>query len=154
VGPRFDCLSSRWDLERNADRQADTRIPAVVHVVPIVLVDHVNVVGLVPVICPIAGPWVNKAEPIATVLKAGISADNHVRLAEDDEPMAGAKVARVTVVWNAVAVVSAALLPRAVVRLPVSRSMSLPCCVLDTLLLLGVARRTLDILPPIREKHC
>jgi hypothetical protein len=61
--------------------------------------------------------------------------------------MAGAKVARVTVVWNAVAVVSAALLPRAVVRLPVSRSMSLPCCVLDTLLLLGVARRTLDILP-------
>lgn len=61
--------------------------------------------------------------------------------------MAGAKVARVTVVWNAVAVVSAALLPRVVVRLPVSRSMSLPCCVLDTLLLLGVARRTLDILP-------
>ena len=47
---------------------------------------------------------------------------------------------------NTVAIVAAALLPRAVVRLPVLRSMSLPCCLLDILLFLGVAGLLLDFL--------
>lgn len=87
----------------------------VVHVISIVSVDNVNIVGFIPTACPIAGPRVNKAEPIAAVLEARESANNHVGLTEDDEPVFWAKVAIVTVVRDAVAAVAAALLPRAVV---------------------------------------
>ena len=47
---------------------------------------------------------------------------------------------------NTVPIVAAALLPRAVVRLPVLRSMSLPCCLLDILLFLGMVGLLLDSL--------
>ena len=47
---------------------------------------------------------------------------------------------------DTVTIVTAALLPRAVVRLPVLRSMSLPCCLLDILLFLGVPGLLLDSL--------
>ncbi len=47
---------------------------------------------------------------------------------------------------NTVAIVASALLPRAVVRLPVLRSMSLPCCLLDVLLFLGMVGLLLDSL--------
>jgi hypothetical protein len=47
---------------------------------------------------------------------------------------------------NTVAIVATALLPRAVVRLPVLRSMSLPCCLLEILLFLGVAALLLNSL--------
>ena len=57
-------------LQRDVDRKADGRIPAVVHVIPIVSVDNVNVVGFVPVLCPGAWPRIDKVEPIATVPKA------------------------------------------------------------------------------------
>ena len=47
---------------------------------------------------------------------------------------------------NTVAIVAAALLPSAVVRLPVLRSMSLPCCLLDILLFLGMVGLLLRLL--------
>ena len=102
-------------LERDVDCYADARVPLVVHVIPIVFVDNVNVVCFVPIVRPIARPRVNKGEPIAAVLKARKSTNNHVRLAEDDERVAPAKVGIVMVVRDAVALVAAALLPCAVV---------------------------------------
>jgi len=47
---------------------------------------------------------------------------------------------------DTVAIVAAALLPRAVIGLPVLRSMSLPCCLLDILLFPGVVGLLLDSL--------
>jgi hypothetical protein len=91
----------------------------VVHVVPIVLVENINVVIFVPVVSPIVRPRVNYAKPKAVVLEAREAANNHKRLAVDDEPVLRAKVAVVTVLRDTVAVVAAALLPRAVVGLPV-----------------------------------
>ncbi len=106
-------------LGRNADCDADARIPLVVHVVPIIGVDDVNVVGFVPIVGPVSWPRINQTEPKAVVLEAGEAANNHIGLVVDDEPVVLAEVAIVTVVRDAVAVVAAALLPRAVVRLPV-----------------------------------
>jgi hypothetical protein len=75
-------------LERDTNCDANTRVSPVVHVVPIVSVANVNVVRFVPVACPRVWPRINKAEPIAAVLKAWESADDHVGLAEDYELMA------------------------------------------------------------------
>ena len=75
-------------LEGHADCDADTRVSLVVHVIAIVSVDNVNVVGFIPVACPGVGPRINKAEPIAAVLKTRESADNHIGLTKDHELMA------------------------------------------------------------------
>ena len=106
-------------LQRDADCNSDARVALVVHVIPIVSIDDVHVISLVPVGRPGGGPRVNQAEPIAAVLEAREAANNHVRLAKDNEAVALAKIAVVAVVWDAIAVVAAALLPCAVVGLPV-----------------------------------
>lgn len=101
-------------LHRHADCNADVWMSAVVHVVPIVRIDNINVISLIPVVGPTIRPRINHTEPIASVLKARKPANNHIRLAVDDKRVAGAKVAMVVVLWDAVAVVATALLPIAV----------------------------------------
>ena len=106
-------------LHRDADGNAYAWMPAVVHVVPIVPVDNIDVVSLIPVVGPGVGPGIDHGEPIATVLEARKSANHHVRLVVDYEPVARTKVSVVTVVRDTVAVVTAALLPVAVIGVPV-----------------------------------
>ena len=113
-------------------------MPAVVHVIPIVLIDNIHVIGLVPVVCPVVRPGINQTEPKAAILKTRESANHHIRLVVDDERVVRTKVAVVTILRDAVAVVTAALLPRAVVRIPIMRAMLLPCCLLGMLLFLTV----------------
>jgi hypothetical protein len=91
----------------------------VVHVVSIVLIDNINVVIFVPVVSPIVRPRVNQAKPKAVVLEAWEAANNHKRLVVDDEPVVRAKIAVVAIVRDTITVVATALLPRAVVGLPV-----------------------------------
>ncbi len=110
----YDLVPGRG-LHRDADGDADARISLVVHVIPIVLIDDIHVVGLVPVVGPSVRPRVNQAEPEAAVLEAWVSANHHIRLVIDDEPVVRSKVAVVAVVGNAIAVVAAALLPCVVV---------------------------------------
>jgi hypothetical protein len=62
-------------LERDADCNAGTGIPAVVHVVAVVYVRDVNVVIVVPVGSPVIRPGINRTEPVAVILEARISAD-------------------------------------------------------------------------------
>ena len=50
---------SHRGLHRDADCDPDTWIPLVVHVIPIVLIDNINIVGLVPVVGPSVGPRIN-----------------------------------------------------------------------------------------------
>jgi len=94
-------------------------MPTVVHVISVVLIGNVNVVGLVPVVCPVVRPRIDKAEPESAVLEARESANHHIRLVVDDERVVRTKVSVVTVVRDAVAVVPAPLLPRPVIRIPV-----------------------------------
>ncbi len=60
-------------------------------------------------------PRIDQTEPKAVVLEPREPANNHIGLVVDDEPVLRAKIAVVAFVRDAVAVVAAALLPRAVV---------------------------------------
>jgi hypothetical protein len=67
-------------------------------------------------------------------LEAGISANHEEGQAADSEPVIGTEVSAEASVRNAVAVVAAALLPVAMVRRPVARSVLLPSSLLDAML--------------------
>jgi hypothetical protein len=105
-------------LHRDAYRNSDIGIPAVEQIVAVIDIGDVNVVRVVPVIRPISWPRVNHAEPIAAVLEAGISAHNEEGEAVDAEPVVLTEISAEALVRNAVAVVTSALLPVAVVGIP------------------------------------
>jgi len=111
-------LHPNTPLHRNADRNSDVGIPAVVKVIAVVDVGDVNIVVVVPVIAPVFRPWVNETDPIALILEARVPSNNQKRQAVDAEPMVPTKVSTVTVVRDTVTLVAATLLPVAVVRVP------------------------------------
>lgn len=112
-------------------------MPAVEEVIAVVLVADINIVRVIPVVTPISWPRVDQAEPVPFVLEAGEPADNHEWEASNPETVTCAEESAVTRLRDAVAVVSAALLPAPVIRLPVIRAMVLPgaLCFLGALLL-------------------
>ncbi len=106
--------------ERDADRNPGTvGISAVEKVVSVTVVIHVNIVCFIPVIAPIVGIGIQHREPISVVLKARIAALKHEGKAEDAERVTPAVVAAKIIVGNSVAIVAAALLPGAVIVIPV-----------------------------------
>ena len=102
-------------LHRNADGNSNAGIPAVIHVVPAVDVRNIDVIGVIPVICPGPRPWVNETNPITLVLETRISTNHQERKPIDSEPMLRPKVSTVSVVRDTITVVAATLLPGAVV---------------------------------------
>ena len=88
-------------------------------VIAVIDVDYVHVIGVVPVIRPGLGPRVNEADPIAVVLEARISSNNKEWLVINSELMLRSEISTVPVVRNAVPVVAAALMPIAMVGVPV-----------------------------------
>ena len=102
---------------------------------------------VVPIVSPAGGPWIEKAKPITLVLEAGVSAFCHEREAANPEPMISPEVSPEPLVGNAISVISATLLPGAVIRLPVACAVLLP----DSLLCASLLRRTLQIsvAPPL-----
>jgi hypothetical protein len=106
-------------LQCDVDRNSLAGVAAVVQVVAVVHIVDVNIVVVIPVIAPGFRPRVNCADPITLVLEARISADNQEGKAVDAESVAWAKVSVVSIVRNAVAAVATALLPGAVIGLPV-----------------------------------
>jgi len=102
-------------LHRNADGNSNPGIPAVIHVVPVADVRNIDVIGVIPVICPGPRPWVNETNPIPLVLEARISTDDQERKPVDSEPMLRPKVPTVAIVRDPVTAVAATLLPGAVV---------------------------------------
>jgi hypothetical protein len=139
-----NCSPSRGSpgesLHRDTDRNSGARIPAVIQVVAAIGVNDINIVGVVPIVPPVFGPWVNGTEPIALVLEPRKSAHNQEGKARDAESVISAKVSAETIVRNVITAVATALLPGAVVGLPVSRAMLLPGALLDMLLLLCALR--------------
>lgn len=105
-------------LHRNADRYSDVGITAVVHVIAVVDVGDVNVVIVIPVIPPIFWPRINKTYPIALILEAWVPTHDQEGQAINAKPVVTTEVSAVTVVRDAVAVISATLLPVTVVRVP------------------------------------
>ena len=129
-------------VQINGNGDAVAGISSVVQVIAISRVVDIHIIVVVPVVGPVFRPRVNQAEPIASVLEARISAHDNYWVAVDAERVTRTKVAIVTVVGNAIAAVSATLLPIAVLGLPVMRAMLLPVTLLlaflPALLLLGL----------------
>jgi hypothetical protein len=106
-------------LHRDVDCYADVGIPAVVKVIAVIDVVDIDFVVVIPVISPVHRPWINRTEPITLILESRIPAYNQERLAVDTESVIRSKVNAEAVVRYAIAVVPAALLPRAMLGLPV-----------------------------------
>ena len=133
-------------LERNANCNSGSAwISAVVQVIAVVQVRDINIISLIPVAPPVFRVWVNGAEPISTVLETWIAPDFHERQAVDAEPVIPAIVAAVIVVRDAIAAVTAALLPGAVFGFPTMGATLLPCTVLFAFLRTLLLRCTLHL---------
>ena len=113
-------------VQVDADGDSIARIPAVVQVIAVSGVVDIHVIVVVPVVRPVFRPRISKAEPKSAVLEARITTNHHHGVAVDSERVLRTKVAIVTVLWNAVPVVATALLPVAVLGLPVMCAMLLP----------------------------
>jgi hypothetical protein len=109
-----------------ADSDSIAGITAVVQIVSVPVVIHIHVIAVVPIACPVFWPRVNQSEPEATVLEAAISAYIHYRETVDAEPVILPVIGTETVIRNAVAAIPAALLPGAVIGLPVTCTIVLP----------------------------
>lgn len=120
-------------LHGHADGYAGSRIPAIEQVVPIVHIVDINVVSVIPVISPVFRPGVDRAKPIAVVLETGVSSHDHEREDADFESMVRPKTSAETVIRYEIPVISAALPPGSVVRLPVACAMLLPGALLRML---------------------
>ncbi len=118
----------------NADCDSILGIPAVVQIIPVPGVVDVHIIVFVPIVWPVLRPRINDAKPKATVLETGISTDHHDGVGVDTEGVRRTKVAAIMVVRDAVAIVAAALLPIAVLRLPVMSATLLPHAPLFSLL--------------------
>jgi len=120
--PHLAVVVARVDLNRDPI----AGIPAVVQVVAIAGIIHVQVVAVIPSSRPVLWPGVKDAEPKAPELKGGISANDYQRLVVDAKGVTRTEIAAELVVWNSVTNVAAALPPGAVFRLPPNRAMLLP----------------------------
>jgi hypothetical protein len=118
-----------------ADGNAIPWMAAVVQIIAITVVVHVDVIAVIPIVGPVFRPRVDQTEPIPAVLEATLPADIHHGEDVDAEPVILAIVAAETVIGNAVAVVSAALLPSAVLRPPAMGTITLPSDLLYVYLL-------------------
>ncbi len=107
------------ELQRDIDRDSLTGIPVVVQVVAVVDVVYVDIVIVIPVVAPGLRPRVNRADPVTVVLKARIAADHQEGKSVDSEAMAGPEVSAEAVIRDAIAAITATLLPGAVIGLPI-----------------------------------
>ena len=108
-----------------ADGNTIARESTVNHVVSVTIVDHVHVIAIVPIAGPGFRPRIDHAEPKTSVLETLLTANKHHREPAEKERVIFAVVRVETDIRYAVAVVTAALLPGAVLRLPVARAIAL-----------------------------
>ena len=101
-------------------------VPAVVQVIAVFGVNDIDIIVVVPIVCPILWPWVHETEPKASVLEPRIPAIQLHRVPVDAEPVIRPKAATIVGIWNAVAGITATLPPIAVLGLPVTCAMLLP----------------------------
>jgi hypothetical protein len=114
-------------LQGDGDREPDARIPTVVKIVPVVIVD-VNVIGAVPVFCPVFRPGIHKHERKAAVREARIP-HIHRGAAVHPEPVLTTEIEAEAVLRNVVAAIASALRPGAMLAFPALSTTLLPSAV-------------------------
>jgi hypothetical protein len=102
-------------------------MPTVVQVITAVEIGDIDLIGVVPVVCPIRRIWVDDTEPVAAALEAGISPDDQERKTSNSESVPLSKVSAEAVVGNPIPSVSAALLPATVILRPIACLALAPC---------------------------
>jgi hypothetical protein len=107
-------------LHRNRYRDSDARIVRVIQIVTIICVVQIDVIGLVPVRRPIVRPRIDERNPIAVVLESRKPADKQYRKTAYPEMVVTSEIETETGIGNAIAIVSATLLPRFVIAAPVT----------------------------------
>lgn len=112
-------------LQYDSDRQSDARVPPVVKVIPVVIID-VNIIVLVPIFCPVCWPGIQEQEPKAAVREAriphvdcGAAVYPEPVLTPEIEPEAGLR--------NVVAAIASTLHPGAMLAFPPLSTTLLPC---------------------------
>jgi len=113
-------------VHKNGDCNSIPGIPTVVHVIAVPGIVDIHIIVVIPIVRPVFRPRIKDTEPKAAVLEAGIPANHYHRVAVDAERVIRAEVTPITVLWNAVAVVAATLLPGAVLGLEATCAMLLP----------------------------
>jgi len=113
-------------IQVETDSDAIVGVSTVVQIISVTVVVHVYVIVVVPIAVPVFRPGIHQTEPIAAVMEASMSADIPYLEIGEAEPVVLAIVATETVLRNAVTAVTAALLPRAVLRLPAMCTRTLP----------------------------
>ena len=114
-------------IQIETDSDAIVGVSTVVQIISIAVVVHVYVIVVVPIAVPVFRPGIHKTEPIAAVMETTMSTDIPYLEIGEAESVVLAIVAAETVLRNAVTTVTAALLPRAVLRLPAMCTRTLPC---------------------------
>lgn len=99
---------------------------AVVEVIAVVDVVDVNVVGFIPGGRPIFRQRIYDAQPKTVVLESRVTADHHDRVVVDMKPVGAAEVHAESVFGDAVAAISAAVVPGVMFALPVVGAMNFP----------------------------
>jgi hypothetical protein len=115
----------KYSLENHRQCDRFPGKPAVKQVIPVVIPIDINIVSGIPVVGPFRRPRVEHLEPESAVLEARVSAYDN-RTAPDAEVVLRAKVEIEAILRDIVAAIAAALLPGAMLLLPVSRTALLP----------------------------
>ena len=127
IAPRLPGFGVARQLQYDSDRKSYVRIPAVVKVVPVVIID-VDVIGAVPVFLPVFRPGIQEQERIAAIQEAriphvhgGAVVQPEIVLTPEGETEGGLR--------NVVAAVAATLQPVAMLAVPLLSATLLPCAI-------------------------
>ena len=103
-------------LHLDHNGESDVRIPAIVKVIPIVIID-VEIIGFVPIVCPVFRPGINKEERHSRIFETRIP---HVDRRENGqpEPVLPSEIQTEAVLRNVVTAIASALCPGAMIGFP------------------------------------
>jgi len=118
-------VSAVRQLQYDSDRKPDARIPAVVKVVPVVIID-VNVIGVVPAFRPVFWPGIHEQERKTAVREPRIP---HVDrgAAVHPEPVLTPEIETEAVLRNVVTAIASTLHPGPMLAFPPLSTTLLPC---------------------------
>ena len=112
------------------NRQANAGISWIIQVISAIVIFDVYVICVIPVIGPVLWPWIDHGKPETIDLEAWKALYHSHGHTINAEPVGFSKRGAEAIVRNAVAMISAALLPIAVLGFPVTGAMLLPCSLL------------------------